>query len=305
MRYVNSPDQFAVHCRSSSVTYWLYVWNPGRRILGVVVLVCLFAVPQQLQAGELSKLDDTTYIRTRIDMAESFFRSIGFAQAEVDVRILSPYIERRFGRDLRLADTGTTGLNIPLVYRSFWVYEQPGEFFAGLTRPQADSVYDQLYTDYYEDRTDAYTAFACLCREVELPDDFFLKLDQRMNWGVYELTHGALQYRNLYENGCIPQAQFDLARARTETRLKTTLTADVQGVNPDDDMLMESALMLYYLGSPLTDDLQVRKKVLYLVEKQDINGGWSRLSPGISSQHTTLLAWWLLLEIQNRIAQRY
>jgi hypothetical protein len=109
-----------------------------------------------------------------------------------------------------------------------------------------------------------------------------------MKKGGYELTHVAIAIRWLEENGCEPH----LPALRAE--VADAIAAGVRSDPHVDDVELESAALLYYLGRP---ELVPADFPLSILPAQRGDGGWAALPDDPRSDwHPTMFALWVLLE---------
>jgi hypothetical protein len=144
-------------------------------------------------------------------------------------------------------------------------------------------------------KVDRFTTLALYCDRIPVAEDYEAQMDQLASEGGYKLTHVALATVWLEENGC-PSPPAELRE-----RITGSLAA---GVNTDDrldDLEIESAAFLHYLGR---GDLVPSGFPGVLLRAQNPDGGWATLRPDPlgwgSNWHPTALALWILLESEGQ-----
>ena len=142
---------------------------------------------------------------------------------------------------------------------------------------------------------DQFTVVALYCDQVPPGADYMERMARLADEGGYALTHAALAIGWLEENRC------DAPPAALRERIVKAMAAGVVADDRLDDIEIESAAFLYYLGR---GDLVPRRFSASLLEAQNADGGWPEFWPDTQGRgshwHPTLLALWVLLERADR-----
>lgn len=237
-------------------------------------------------------------ILDKLNKTISYFQHIGEHNLENDVQIFLPYLEKKF--NFKVFDNPYQNVKerLPLLYRNIWIYE-PTEDWNNLSVAQKDSTKKILEMEYKNSTVDALTLYACLCDKIDFPNDFFDVLNTKIGMNGYELTHTALQLRNLVIKNCINSDVY----AERETEISEKIAENILLVNPSYnsvyDLKIEAAVILFYLQSSIVNKNSLRSVFSVLLQHQDESGGWKRGPDNQVSQHTSLLALWWLLEMYH------
>lgn len=131
---------------------------------------------------------------------------------------------------------------------------------------------------------DKITATALYCDCYGLPDDFFSNLNDMAYSAEYGLTHAVLALSIIEQRKC----KYDTAAFSTA---KITLTPLLEKLirikKPTSDIGIEAVVMLYISGN---GNRVKNEWIEDIINAQQADGGWE------SSDHTTVLALWALLE---------
>jgi len=262
-----------------------------------LVFAVIFYYHSVFCSGTLNKLrfdeEDSIRLKNTID----YFNNIDTANLEQSVRLLLPSIENKFNFKVLNEKLLPKPDENKIVQRSIWLYKS-NEIWETLSESQKENLRVALEYEYNKISIDAFSAYACLCNKTKLPDDFFQLLDMKIKMGGYELTHAAIQYRNLYINGCISNEQYILMRDQIASRIVSEILLKNPNYNSILDLKIEAAACLYYLESPLIYTESVLPLIQNVFKYQDINGGWLGDKYGRITQHASLLGLWLLLQIK-------
>jgi len=139
---------------------------------------------------------------------------------------------------------------------------------------------------------DRLTVLALYCDQAPPPADYTALLEKGRAEGGYALTHAALALIWLRENGCrVVEADFE-KRVIRETAALVRADAAVS------DLELEAAAMVARLGEAR---LLPHRFLEEVIAAQHEDGGWAEDSgkAGPADWHPTLLALWLLLEIEQ------
>lgn len=148
------------------------------------------------------------------------------------------------------------------------------------------------YREVYKD-VDRLTAPALQCDRLALPENFVAMLSEAVEEGGYELTHVALAWQWIEENGCTIEVLADF-----ESRLINSL-AELIGLDDSvTDLEIEAASLLHYMGY---ENRIPTAFINRLVSVQLPNGGFPYQSGVVeggyeANWHTSVLALWLLLQ---------
>lgn len=132
--------------------------------------------------------------------------------------------------------------------------------------------------------------YSANCDHLTLPPNFWPSMEKSIQDGSYYLTHVALAFEFMKDNGCAlhPTAQ-DMSNRVNEGMVKL---ADDPGTVAD--LRYEAVAFLLMRGE---DDLVKPEWINQIVEEQREDGGWTEKVGGSkNSPHATLLAMWSLLE---------
>lgn len=237
-------------------------------------------------------------ISDKLNKTISYFQHIGEHKLENDVQILLPYLEKRFNFKVFDKKYQNVKEKLSLLYRNIWIYE-PGDDWDNLSASQKDSTKKILENEYKKFSIDALTLYACLCDKIELPADFFDVLNQKIGMNGYELTHAALQFKNLQIKECINNQTYEMNQTQISKKIAENILFSNPAYNSVYDLKIEAAVILFYLQSSIINTDSMSSVFSVLLKYQDESGGWKRGPDNQVSQHTSLLALWLLLEMNQ------
>lgn len=132
---------------------------------------------------------------------------------------------------------------------------------------------------------------AAHCDYIPLPKDFEKLLTDNMKAGGYNLTHVAFSLQFMKDNGCsLPLEQDQQLREKVATRLsELAARADIS-----EDLRYEAIAFLLHMDRR---DLVQIQWINQTANAQYSDGGWLTLPQDTkSSDHTTVVALWVLLE---------
>ncbi|MCC6582317.1 MAG: hypothetical protein IT271_01305 [Chitinophagales bacterium] len=234
----------------------------------------------------------------RLENTIKFFKLIGEDHLDKDVSLILADLERKFKINIFDHKFNPDINQQKLLLRSIWVYD-PNLYWESASPATRDSIRFLLSKEYNRIKIDAFTIHACLCNKIPLPEDYFQLLDMKIKMGGYELTHAALQYRNLFINGCITEEQYNNKRDIIASLIISKVLFGNPAYETLIDLKIEGAAFLFYLKSPLVYSNDVQYFINNLAQYQDSSGGWISDVGGRVLQHSSLMALWLFLEMKE------
>lgn len=161
------------------------------------------------------------------------------------------------------------------------------EAFARLIDPTARLTPEQIAA--LPNTLDTFTATALYCRENGLPKTFLQDVERRLQHDDYDPPHAVLGLQWAIELGCLDPRAAEVAAVRE--RVLASLV-DVAREVPQDRAI-ESIALLAYTG----EWVRVRREWLQTIAgAQRKEGGWGEPGTALPNDHTTTLAFWVLLE---------
>jgi len=270
-------------------------------IKGVLIfLVCLTLLLAVVVAGVLinQKIDDRRLadrqnrFQAQIDRLSKEEKAIRRAQGYLKTtitqveplhRLFLEYLQRKFSLD------GTLGISGPPIdlYEDPRSYPQEIHFLARIAYPKRLVKQDPKSL---LEPVAIMSVYSANCDHLEFPKNYWQIVQQNIDAGGYELTHVALALRFLEENRCaIPkniqdQNEFIIDGLVTLINDPTTI--------PDLRYEAIAFLMLHDQHSRIKQTW-----IDQIISEQLKDGGWRRDSGSKeSNDHTTILAFWALLE---------
>lgn len=139
---------------------------------------------------------------------------------------------------------------------------------------------------------DRITGSAVYCDLYTLPWDFYTSLGDMADKGGYHATHALLAVTLLTEKQC----KYDAARiASAKKRLQVVTELIARGPGKINDLRIEAVLVLLLSGA---DNRVSPTWIQEIVVAQSVNGSY------LGSDHSTVLAAWVLLEYAGRLEKR-
>ena len=140
---------------------------------------------------------------------------------------------------------------------------------------------------------DKFTLIALYCDAYGLPGDYQDRLFDGLRGDVYWPTHAVLSAVWAHENGCVDKPTWERWQPALYEALQRTLAAHPAV----DDFFVESIALSYYAG---VTGVAGKEALAQIIDAQRFTGGWpvDRRTP-FSNNHTTILAFWSLLEARH------
>ena len=208
-------------------------------------------------------------------------RGTGLSQADV---LLFAYIPRRFSLPQERVPLDDAFVNKPI----------PEEVsgFLRLVDPEFSISSDALASAGTS--IDRLTLRALYCDQLPLESNYLYVLSVAARGGGYEATHAALAFQWLHENRCVKPTEVEQLRTQVKNGLVAVINSRTRLI---DDPYVEAVVMMYYAGFGDEVDSGWLNRI---VDAQLANGGWpANEGGGEPSDHTTLLAYWAMLEAQH------
>lgn len=197
-------------------------------------------------------------------------------------RLFISYLQRKFDR--------TKGLNIESLPVGLAEdsprYPQEINLMARIAYP--DKLVDRLPEGEVSEIN--YTnIYGANCDHMSLPKDFWQKVQQSVNMGGYYATHVVLMFEFMKDNQCsIPPIGMDIKAGAIES-----VRGLAQDASTPRDLWYESVAFLMLAGR---HDLVDADWITRITADQEDNGSWVDPTVRDAIGHTTLLAYWSLLE---------
>lgn len=167
-----------------------------------------------------------------------------------------------------------------------------------------DSLAFQTYTvDSFKNAPYTVMEYVMLraihCDLLELPEKYFDLLDTLILSNDYFLTHAALSFIWLYQNRCLSSRIQDKYRKKIEFNL-FKLINDKNKKNLID-LRIEAIVMYQFVAGRKACRFE-KRQLQWIIKKQENDGGWCYFNNKykVTSDHSTVLAVWALLEFKFR-----
>ncbi len=202
-------------------------------------------------------------------------------------RILLSYIQRKFNLPNRLGvDEVPINLNEDLP-----TYPDDVHYLARIASP--NKIVKVPPKNYLEDNLKVINIYSANCDHMPLPANFWLVIEQNIQEGGYPMTHVALAFAMMRDNGCKFPADVDKINDRVMQGL--VKLADDPATIAD---LRYEAIAFLLLSE--RRDLVKQFWIDQIVKEQRDDGGWSKeVGDKKIDYHSVILAFWALLEYER------
>jgi hypothetical protein len=192
------------------------------------------------------------------------------------------YLQRRFKLDDSL---GVSKTPIP-INKNPVIYPQEINFLARIAYP------NEIVNEPPKDVIDGIALtnlYSANCDHIAFPNNFWSTMESNYKAGGYYLTHNALAFAFMKDNGCdVPTERSDLLSRTIEGM--TVLASDP---NTTPDLRYEA---IAFLGLSGRGDLIESDWMDKVITEQKEDGSWSNPEDTKNHDHTTVLGMWALLE---------
>lgn len=215
--------------------------------------------------------------------AQSYLKST-IELAQPSERLFLDYLQRKFKLDSKLGVEGSPFR----VSEDKRIYPQEINYLYRIAYP--NKLVDQLPKDKVEGPT-LTNIFASNCDHLAIPANYWKTIEENYKQGGYYLTHNALAFALMKDNGC------QIPGDRQELLEKTISSMDGIARNSatSADLRYEALAFLQLSGRY---DLVSKDQVAQVAAEQNKDGSWgdaSKSKPDVIA-HTTILGLWVLLE---------
>lgn len=264
-----------------------------KKILILIVLFCsLQAVKAQFGADTLVPRLDTCLIK-----ANRYFSLKDIYTKRSDVIMILCILNKRFELPLKVpSDKYFAQIHNELNQTYFRLY---GISFNGKDKAadrDSAAVMKEFYNHY--SNLDYRTLWSMYSHLYPMPDSIIDYIHREMGKGSYDMTHAALQFCCLWQNG---YRNTKLSGYLAEAKYQLEQTLRYRGVwDGDTDIRLEAMALLCYMGE--YDRIRIQD-LKFLLNTQEPNGGWkSADSEEVSNEHSTILGLWSILEVREHIS---
>lgn len=278
-------------------------------ILSVVLIISLlFAVgckpkliiqKDNLRSSAKSNLRDS--INIAILNSEKYLENEDYTKSSNElIYMITDLLAKNFKRPLKLPVLAYLIEKNDVYSNNHW--KMYGTYFANrnnFTKTQ-NSMYLKMLNDKIEE-TDIQTAWAMYCPYFPIKDTLLDIIEFNAHLSEYDMTHAALQIEEIIRNNYCNLS--DTARINKIKNIAVNRLYDDSKLyfmtkdNANFDLLVEQFAFLSYMGQY---NLLNRQYIRYVIAKQNIDGGWQN-GKGMSTPHTSVLAYWFLLEVYKNL----
>ena len=251
-------------------------------ILNLVVYVAVHKPKskpvEKMQSSEMTKR------QSAIANAEEYLQN-SISSIETSQRLILDYLQRKFDLDPKLGAAGTPILipqntqTYPLEIHFLERIANPDKFVSVQPRSSLEGI---SYTNVY----------AANCDHTPLPSDYWSVVRNSLNAGGYNLTHIALALAFIQDNGCNKPPDI----GDIDEKLISGMVAIAKDNTRNMDLRFEATAFLMLSGRY---DQVESNWIDTIVATQDKDGSWADKLGQATTDHTTVLALWALLEYEH------
>lgn len=236
---------------------------------------------QQTHAAQQAKLSPE---EKAIQKAEDYLIT-NFGTIKTPQRLFLDYLQRKFDAPTQFS-VKTSPMEFPGVESGS---PQEIDLLARIAYP--DKIVHKLPAGEL-DALSYTNIYGANCDHLKLPKEFWKVVDRQIKNGGYHLTHIALMLAMMKDNNCAKPSDIDDIKAAVTGGMKNI--ADDPNVSADLKYEAIAFLMLIERHDEVKPEWIKR-----IVSDQNDDGSWSTPESYQDIDHTTLLAYWALLEYQH------
>jgi len=274
-------------------------------LLVCILFLVIGCTPKQTIQKDNTTIAKNTTLSDSINISvlktEMYLSNIDYTlSANEIIYMIADLLSKNFNRPLLLPDLKYL-INKNEVYaNNHWkIY---GKYFANRTSftKEQKSFYTKILNDKITE-TDIQTVWAMYCPYFPIKDTLLDIIESKARLSEYDMTHAALQIEEIIRNNYCnisDTARINKIKRIAVNRLDNDTKLYISAKDDANfDLLVEQFAFLCYLRQY---DLLNKQYIRYVINKQNADGGWQN-EKGVSTPHTSVLAYWFLLDAYQNI----